>query len=139
MANADFAVAVFPFLKTSDRVRIGGHIFRSTEDMEGLPPDQGKALPDSHAVRADKLRIKSAAYAILPALEVHSDDRRLRHLESLRDVVAYFYAAPHEVFGDVFLPPEETSLVYLRPRASASFSLVRSITPKASRRPPVEP
>ncbi|MGB7915389.1 MAG: hypothetical protein WCF79_08885 [Rhodomicrobium sp.] len=117
MAEADFAVAVFPFLNTSSPVRSGGYIFRSTEDVEGLPPDQAKAISEIAQMlfAQNDLRIKSASYAILPTLEVHSGDLRIGHFAHLRDVVAYFYAAPHEVFEDVFLPPEEISLVLFTP------------------------
>ena len=126
MGNADFAVAVLPFLKTSGRVRIGGYIFRSTDDIGELLPEQEKAIDEIARMLfvQDDRRVKSASYAILPDLEVHSADRRLRHLANLRDVLAYFYAAPHEVFGNVFLSPEETSLVLFTP-ARVSIFLTR--------------
>jgi hypothetical protein len=117
MADADFAIAVFPFLKTSAPVRIGRYVFRSTTDLNGLPPNQAKAVAEIALMLfvQNDLRIKSASYAILPTLEVHSSDRRLVELAHLRDVVAYLYAAPHEVFGDVFLAPEEISLTLFTP------------------------
>jgi hypothetical protein len=126
MVDSDFAVAIFPFLKTSALVRIGGYIFRSTEDVEGLPPNQANAIREIAQMlfAQNNLRVKSASYAILPALEVHSNDRRLGHLAHLRDVVAYFYAAPHEVFENVFLPPEEISLLLFTP-ARVSVLLTR--------------
>jgi hypothetical protein len=57
-------------------------------------------------------------------MEVHSNDRRLGRLAHLRDVVAYFYAAPHEVFGYVFLSQEEISLALFTP-ARVSIFLTR--------------
>jgi hypothetical protein len=123
MADANFAIAVFPFLKTSAPVEIGGYTFRSTGDMQGLPPDQAKAIGEIAPMlfAQNNLRVKSASYAILPALEVHSGDPRLSHLAHLRDVVAYFYAAPHDVLEDVFLPPEEISLVLFTPSRVSVF------------------
>ena len=123
MTDTDFAVAIFPFLKTSLPVRIGGYSFRSTEDVEGLPPHQAKAIGELAQMlfAQDDLRVKSASYAILPALEVHSGDRRLGQLAHLRDVVAYLYAAPHDVFENVFLSPEETSLVLFTPGRVSVF------------------
>jgi hypothetical protein len=117
MADADFAIAVFPFLKTSAPVRIGGYIFRSTKDVSGLPPEQAKAVTEIAQMlfAQNDLRVKSASYTILPAIEVHSDDRRLVELAHIRDVVAYFYAAPHEVFENVLLAPEEVSLLLFTP------------------------
>lgn len=123
MADADFAIAVFPFLKTSRPVRIGGYTFRSTNDVEGLSSEQTKAVTEiaSMLFVQGNFRVKSASYSILPKLEVHSDDERLRHLAYLRDVVAYFYAAPHEVFESVFLPPEEISFVLFTPTRVSAF------------------
>jgi hypothetical protein len=113
MAEPDFTIAVFPFLKTSAPIRIGGHTFRSTKDVDGLPPDQAKVVTEIAEmlfVQGD-LRVKSASYAILPVLEVQSNDPGLNRVAHLRDVIAYFYSAPHETFDDVFLSPEEASLV----------------------------
>lgn len=123
MADANFAIAVFPFLKTSAPVEIGGYTFRSTKDVGGLPPEQGKAIGEIAQMlfARNNLRVKSASYAILPTLEVHSGDLRLGHLAHLRDVVAYFYAAPHDVLEDVFLPPEEISLVLFTPSRVSIF------------------
>jgi hypothetical protein len=123
MIMPDFAVAVFPFLKTSAPVQIGGYLFRSTEDREGLPPSQAKAVGEISQMLfvQDNLLVKSASYAIIPELEVHSADPRLAKLAHLRDVVAYFYAAPHEVFGDVFLAPEEVSLALFSPSSVNVF------------------
>lgn len=104
-------------------VRIGGYLFRSTEDVEGLPPDQTRAIGEIAQMlfAQNDLRVRSASYAILPALEVHSGDLRLGHLAHLRELVAYFYAAPHQVFEDVFLPPEEISLALFTPARVSVF------------------
>ncbi|MBH5396417.1 hypothetical protein HZZ13_01120 [Bradyrhizobium sp. CNPSo 4010] len=142
MTNSDFAVAIFPFLKTSSPVRIGGYNFRSTEDVEGLPPHQATAIDELARmlfVQSD-LRVKSASYAILPDIEVHSGDPRLRHLAHLRDVVAYLYAAPHDVLETVFLSPEEISLVLFTPsRVSALLTRpehhTESVTPLSGPEP----
>jgi hypothetical protein len=82
MTDTDFAIAIFPFLKTSEPVRIGGYNFRPTEDIEGLPPRQAKAIGELAEMlfAQDDLRVKSASYAILPNMEVHSGDRRLTQL-----------------------------------------------------------
>lgn len=123
MNSADFAIAVFPFLKTSGPVGIGSYVFRSTKDVEGLPLDQGKAVGEIEQMlfAQNDLRVKSASYSIVPALEAHSGDPRLGNLAHLRDVVAYFYGAPDPVFEDVFLPPEEISLVIFTPARVSVF------------------
>lgn len=123
MTDAEFAIAVFPFLKTSAPVRIGGYVFRSTADVEDLPPIQAAAIREIAQMLfvQNNLRVKSASYAILPTLEVHSGDKRLDQLVRLRDVVAYFYSAPHEVFEEVFLAPEEVSLVLFTPTRVSVF------------------
>ncbi|MCK1705025.1 hypothetical protein IVA86_27360 [Bradyrhizobium sp. 146] len=142
MTNADFAVAIFPFLKTSSPVRIGGYDFRSTNDVFGLPPHQATAIDELARMLFTQgdLRVKSASYAILPDVEVHSGDQRLRHLAHLRDVVAYLYAAPHDVFETVFLSPEEISLVLFTPsRVSALLTRPEHHTESVSTVPGPEP
>ncbi len=78
MADADFSVAVFPFLKTSNPVRIGGYVFRSTEDVEGLRPGQARAIGEIAQMLfvQNDLRIKSASYAILPTALLKSEIKR---------------------------------------------------------------
>lgn len=123
MSEVRFTVAVFPFLKTSAPVELGGHTFRSTDDVDGLPQPQSKAVTEIARmlfVHGDA-RVKSASYAIVPGLEVHSTDRRLVELAHLRSVVAYLYSAPNSVFESVFLSPEETSLVLFTPSRVSVF------------------
>lgn len=123
MDVAHYTIAIFPFLKTSSSVRIGGYNFRSTEDVCELPSAQAEAIRELARMLfvQDDLRVKSASYAVIPGLQVHSGDPRLVHLGRSRDVVAYFYAAPHEVFEDVFLSPEEISLVLFTPSRVSAF------------------
>jgi hypothetical protein len=102
---------------------LGGFTFRSTDDIEGLQPDQAKVIGEIAPMLfvQNNLRVKSASYAILPALEVHSEEKRLSHLRHLHDVVTYFYAAPHDVFADVFLSPEEITLLLFTPERVSVF------------------
>ncbi|MEJ1968463.1 MAG: hypothetical protein WDN03_07510 [Rhizomicrobium sp.] len=140
MPDPDFCIGVFPFLKTSAPVRIGGHTFRSTTDSTGLPAEQAKAVGEIAQMlfAQDNLRVKSASYAILPGIEAHSGDRRLGQLAHLRDVVAYFYAAPHQVFENVFLSPEEISFALFTP-ARVSVFLTRPEHHTESVAPPSGP
>lgn len=117
MADQKFSIAVFPFLKTRGPVKLGGYTFRSTTDLEGLPSHQAKAVGEIAQMLFvhDDFRVKSASYAILPDIEVHSGDRRIAQLAQLRAVVAYFYSAPHETFESIFLAPEDVSLVLFTP------------------------
>ena len=123
MTDQEFSIAVFPFLKTYGPVQLGGYTFRSTTDLEGLPPQQTKAVSEIAQMLfvQDNLRVKSASYAILPDIQVHSGDLRLTHLAHLRAVVAYFYSAPHETHETVFLAPEEVSMVLFTPDRVSVF------------------
>jgi hypothetical protein len=63
------AIAVFPFLKTSEPVRLGDFTFRSTDDTTDLSredSDHVREVADMLFLQ-DDLRIRSAAYAMLPA------------------------------------------------------------------------
>lgn len=95
MVEGDFAIAVFPFLKTSAPVAIGPYTFRSTTDVDALPESQAIAVGEIASmlfVQGD-LRVKSASYTIVPSLQVHSADPRIAELRRLRDIVAYLYSA----------------------------------------------
>jgi hypothetical protein len=123
MIDPGFCVAVFPFLKTASPVKIGGYAFRSTSDLEGLPSYEAEAVREIAQMLfvQDDLRVKSASYAILPDIQVHSADPRLTYFADLRAVMAYFYSAPHEVFDTVFLNPEEVSLILFTPGRVSTF------------------
>src|SRR3569832_723885 len=140
MINSDFSVCVFPFLKTYGSIKLGGYTFRSTTYVEGLPADQAKAVKEIAQMLfvRDDFRVKSASYAILPDIQVHSGDKRLSHLAHMRDVVAYFYSAPHEANGTVFLAPEEVSLALFTPDRVSIF-LTRPEHHTESVSPPLGP
>jgi hypothetical protein len=126
MTDPPFSIAVFPFLKTSGPVAIGGYTFRSTTDVADLPPEQAEAVTEIAQmlfVQADR-RVKSACYAIIPSLDIHLPSPAIDQLAHLRAVLAYLYASPHEVFGNLFLAPEEISLILFTPDPVSVF-LVR--------------
>jgi hypothetical protein len=122
-----FSLAVFPFLKTSAPVMIGDYRFRSTLDVEGLPPEQATAVGDiarmlfAHGDR----RVVSASYAITPYIDLGRPDPEFGRLTELRAAVAYLYSAPHGTFDTVFLTPENVSLAIFSPGPVSVF-LVRS-------------
>jgi len=118
--------AVFPFLKTSGPVSVGGVTFRSTDDTAHLGPDQAERVAEIARTLflQDDLRIRSASYATLPFIDLDHPASSLEDLERLQAMVAYCYASPHEVFGDPFLRNEHASLVIFSP-AKVSIYLIR--------------
>ena len=72
----------------------------------------------------DDLRIRSAAYAMLPSLDLDKAEPILKELEYVQSVVAYCYSSPHPTFGDPFFHFENASLVVLSPQGVSEF-LVR--------------
>ena len=72
----------------------------------------------------DDLRIRSAAYAMLPSLDLDKAEPILKELEYVQSVVAYCYSSPHPTFGDPFFHFENASLVVLSPEGVSEF-LVR--------------
>jgi hypothetical protein len=126
MTDQAFSIVVFPFLKTSGPVQIGGHTFRSTTDVAGLPIEQANAVGEIALmlfVQSD-LRVKSASYAIVPYIDFNESGAQLDQLMHLRAVISYIYAAPHDIFESLFLTPEATSLVIFSP-GDVSVFLVR--------------
>ena len=126
MAESDFSVAFFPFLKTSEPVQIGRYLFRCTTDVRGLPDDQAAAVSEiaSMLFLRDDVRISRASYSIVPPLGSYRPAPVAEELARLRAVVAYLYSAPHPTSGDVFLSPETISLAVVSP-ARVSVYLVR--------------
>lgn len=118
-----FSIAVFPFLKTSARFHLGRLQFRSTDDVEGLPEEQGDAVREVAEMLflKDDLKIASATFAITPPVDIDRKGAEADHLADIRAIVAYAYSSPHEVFDNIFLSPEEVSLLLLTPGEVSSF------------------
>lgn len=118
-----FSIAVFPYLKTSARFRLGGLEFRSTEDLEGLPDEQREAVRDiaDMLFAKDDLRIASATFAIAPEIDIDRQGATVDLLADIRAVVAYAYSAPHDVFDDILLSPADVTLVVLYPREVSAY------------------
>jgi hypothetical protein len=124
--TAGRSIAIFPFLKTSELIRLGSFTFRSTEDTSGLSEEESAHVREIAEMLylQDDLRIRSAAYALLPALDFDKGEPWLRELEHVQAIVAYCYSAPHPTFGDPFLHFEQASLAIFSPEPVPIF-LVR--------------
>src|SRR5712671_76192 len=120
------AIAVFPFLKTSEPVRLGDFTFRSTDnttDLSREDSDRVREVADMLFLQ-DDLRIQSAAYAMLPALDLDQNEPCLQELKRVQAIIAYCYSAPHPVLGDPLLHYEQASLAIFSPEPVSVF-LVR--------------
>ena len=125
------AIAVFPFLKTREPIRLGSLTFRSTDDTRDLEPADATHVAEiaSMLFLQDDLRIRSASYAVLPPLDLDRPglpwrlsagvktvaEAKLRELEHLQTIIAYCYSAPHETLGHPFLRFEHASLAIFSP------------------------
>jgi hypothetical protein len=89
-------IAVFPFLKTSESIRLGSFTFRSTDDTTDLSEEDSSHVREIAGMLflLDDLRIRSAAYAMLPSLNLDKPEPCLRELEHIQAIVAYCYGAP---------------------------------------------
>jgi hypothetical protein len=116
-SGKNYSFAVFPFLKTSGKVSIGGVIFRSTDDTSDLSPEQELCVREFSDMLflQDNLRIKSASYALIPCVDLFHGPIDVQHLRNVQAVVAYCYALPRHEFGDLFLSPEHASMAILTP------------------------
>lgn len=126
MSDGTYSIAVFPFLKTRDAVAIGEFNFRPTEDTTGLSPEQAKSVAEiaSMLFLKDDLRIRSASYAVVPFVNLNSSSPEVTYLLNTQAVVAYLYASPHKIFGDLFLSSEHASMALFSP-GRVSIHLVR--------------
>ena len=120
------AIAVFPFLKTADPIRLGSFSFRSTDDtsdLEKVDAANVRETPEMLFLK-DDLRIRSASYAMLPPLDLDNAGPGVGELERIQAIVAYFYSAPRHTFGDILLHFEHASLAIFSPQPVTTF-LVR--------------
>jgi hypothetical protein len=120
------AIAVFPFLKTTQPIRLGNFTFRSTNDTEDLSDEDSTRVREIAAMLfvQDDLRIRAATYAMVPPVDLAEDEPCLRELERVQTIVAYCYSAPRLTFGDLFLHLEHASLAVFSPEPVSVF-LVR--------------
>jgi hypothetical protein len=122
------AIAVFPFLKTTQPIPLGAFTIRSTDDTAGLEAEDALHVREIAGMLflQDDLRIRSGTYALLPALDLDRPEPEpcLRQLEQIQAVVAYCYSAPHPTFGTPFFHFEQASLAVFSPEPVTTF-LVR--------------
>jgi hypothetical protein len=120
------AVAVFPFLKTTDATQLGSITFRSTHDTSDLEREDAthvREIADMLFLK-DDLRVRSASYATVPPLVLDKTDTVVPELERIQAIVAYCYSAPRHAFGDIFFHSEHASLAIFSPQPVTTF-LVR--------------
>src|ERR1019366_6725110 len=120
------AVAVFPYLKTTDSIRLGSFTFRSTDDLSGLTEEQAAHVREVSAMLflQDDLRIRSASCAVCPALDYASESPSLVELYNIQTIVAYAYGSPQPPSVGPLFQFEQASLVIFRPDLVSLF-LVR--------------
>jgi hypothetical protein len=88
--DKNYSFAVFPFLKTSDKVSIGGLTFRSTDDADGLSREQAACVREISEMLflQDNLRIKSASYALIPLVDLSHPLVDVQHLTKVQALVS---------------------------------------------------
>jgi hypothetical protein len=104
---------VFPYLKTTEPVVLRGILFRSSNDLEGLSPEQQSHLKTLFAMffLRNSLRIKRMIYAHIELSEDHEMNRDLQQrLYEAQTLINYLYSTPHPTMGDPFLHREHASL-----------------------------
>jgi len=121
--SAGRAIAVFPFLKTTEQIRLGSLTFRSTDDTGDLEEEDATHVREIAAMLflQNDLRIRSASYALLPVLELDGSDAAFAELERIQGIVAYCYSAPRHTFGDLFFHFEHASLAIFSPEPVTTF------------------
>lgn len=117
--------ALFPYLRTSEPISIGGIIFRSTQDTTDLSPDQAEKLRGALELfyLQDDIHISVCSYAVVPYVNINHPEEFVP-FEKLRHVVAYLYAVPHLPSDGTLLALEHATLFLLSP-AKLSEYLVR--------------
>lgn len=120
---AEFGIAVFPFLKTSRAVSIGGLTFRPTDETEGLTPSQAASVREISEMLflQNDLRIRSSTFAITPYINLGIRSPAAEKLAVIQSIVAYMYCSPHEILGHPFLSTEHSSVAIFVPERVTEF------------------
>ena len=110
--EAKYLVAVFPYLKTSNPVRLRGITFRSTDDLSDLTPEE---KVDVERIRTrfylrNSYRIDKMTYTLLRFSNADERQHILDRIAEVRLLLTYLYSAPDEVRCDVFLAKEHCSV-----------------------------
>ena|ERR1700685_2754587 len=118
-----FSIAIFPYLKTSGPVQFGPHIFRSTDDLEGLSEVQAAAVTEVTRMlyTQNNARVRSASYAVIPPLHVSGVLQVPEVLKRMHTLIAYLYGTTNDPFGDPFLGYECATLLVLTPGRVSRF------------------
>ena len=125
MLSEPFSIAVFPFLKTSNTVLLGGIRFTSTEVVDHLLPRQATAVREIAQMlfAQDHMRIKTASYAIVSAVDLDRTPVDTAHLANVQAAIAYLYSSPHGSSGQPFLASEHASMALFTPSNVSIFLL----------------
>lgn len=117
--DKNYSVVLLPFLKTSLPVQIGSLLFRSTDDLNGLPDEQANSVVEIADMLfvSDNQRIKKATYSISDRIELEylSNTKNLDEIGNIETLIAYLYANPRHEFNDLFLTPEHANILILTP------------------------
>ncbi len=102
------AIAVFPFMKTGEPVRIGSFTFKSTDDTTGLSDEDAAHVREVTQMLflKDDLRTRSASYAILPPLDLDKPEPCSRN-------------------SNTFMPSSPTATVHRIPHLAVLFSILK--------------
>lgn len=126
--DKNYSVVLFPFLKTSLPVQIGSLMFRSTDDLDGLPSEQAKSVVEISEMLFvwDNQRIEKATYSITDRIDLEylSNTTVLDEIGEIETLIAYLYASPRYEFNDLFLTPEHANTLILTPNR-VSTALLR--------------
>jgi hypothetical protein len=127
MPDERFTVAVFPFLKTSAPVAIGGALFRSTKDLSGLTQAQAAAVAEIAGMlfSNDSHRIDVALYAVVPFVDLEKGTGDTTGLQDVQAVVTYLYLSPHPTSGRPFLSPDHAIMILFNPGREIPLVLVQ--------------
>ncbi|MDZ4179677.1 MAG: HEPN domain-containing protein [Coriobacteriia bacterium] len=125
-AQQSYSIAVFPFLRSGEPIKLGDFEFRSTSDLKGLTEEQATSVREVAAMLflRDDLRIQSSLYAICPYIDMTYKPSDIPALSDAQAVVAYLYGTPGPVHDSQFQSSEYSAMVVFS-HADVPPSLVR--------------
>ncbi len=121
-AQAKYAVAVFPYLKTSKTVSIRGCSFFSMDDIQKLEPPKRAFIQEVLGLFyiKDGYRPTEMACCLIDATRFEGDESgTLEEFSRVRNLVCYVYSMTHLPLGTPFLSDENCVLALVLPSDEA--------------------
>lgn len=109
-------LAVLPYLKTTNNIKIYGIEFKNSKKISDLPSEAQKHFEQIFSMffLKDDYQIKDMTYVYIETND-NKKKEKLSQLMKAQSLLTFFYSSPHPIFLDTFLTKEHANLFLFSP------------------------